>query len=267
MRCDTLAMIGMAAALACVGEVLGVDEYRIDDGVPEQNMGLSGGGNGSREIAWLNRFVIQPGDETITHINVAFGNIPNGNIATAYLWYDTNQDGDPSDAFWLAAQTDLVQNATPVNPAGWMSFDITDTTLIPGDIIYAGVIMEITPNEQPARIDRDGNDQPVITYPPNDHSFIAGDTVNQIQPNAMGLAQLPVVEVATAFGFDGTWLIRLDTLGRPCPADLNGDGVVDSRDLAILLAGWNNGTVDLDGDGVTGAGDLAVLLAAWGPCP
>lgn len=267
MRRETMAMLGLGVAFLCTGAARGADEYRIDDGVPEQNMGLMGGGSGSREIAWLNRFVVQPGDETVTDINVAFGNVPNGRFATAYLWYDANQDGDPTDAIVFASRIDAIQNASPINPAGWMTFDIPDTTFIAGDIIYAGVIVDISPAEQPARIDIDGNDQPVITYLPNDHSFIAGDTLNPIQPNALGIAQLPVVEVDTAFGFDGNWLIRLNTLRQTCPADLNGDGVVNARDLAILLAAWNNGTVDLNGDGATDAADLAILLAAWGRCP
>jgi len=53
-----------------------------------------------------------------------------------------------------------------------------------------------------------------------------------------------------------------------CPADLNGDGLVSSADLAILLASWGSGggAADLNGDGSVGAADLAALLARWGPC-
>ncbi len=255
-------------AISAASAAFGVDEYRLDDGAPEQNIGLSGGGTGARQVAWLNKFTIAPGYDTITHINVAFGNVPNGRVATAYIWYDANQDGDPSDAFFVTGVADLVQNASPTLPIGWMTFDIPDVSFLPGDIIYAGVIMEIAPNEEPARIDLDGNDQPVITYPPSQHSYIVGDTQNAIVPSSLDTAQLPVARVQAALGVDGTWLVRLDTLPvLSCPADLNGDGLVDSRDLAILLAGWHNGAVDLDGDGVTSAGDLAVLLAAWGPCP
>ncbi len=54
-----------------------------------------------------------------------------------------------------------------------------------------------------------------------------------------------------------------------CPADITGDGFVDSADLARLIAIWGAQirTGTLDGDNVIGAGDLAVLLASWGPCP
>lgn len=53
---------------------------------------------------------------------------------------------------------------------------------------------------------------------------------------------------------------------EPCPADLDGDGVVGSSDLASLLGSWGaGGPADFDGGGV-GASDLATLLGSWGPC-
>ncbi len=52
-----------------------------------------------------------------------------------------------------------------------------------------------------------------------------------------------------------------------CAADLTGDGVVDSSDLASILAGWGMaGETDLNADGVTDSSDLAIVLAAWGDC-
>jgi len=52
-----------------------------------------------------------------------------------------------------------------------------------------------------------------------------------------------------------------------CPEDLNGDDVVDSGDLAELLAGWGgSGPADFNGSGTVDASDLAILLAAWGAC-
>lgn len=55
---------------------------------------------------------------------------------------------------------------------------------------------------------------------------------------------------------------------QPCPigGDLDGDGVVGSGDLALLLAAWGECEgcgADLDGDGEVGGSDLAVLLASW----
>lgn len=48
------------------------------------------------------------------------------------------------------------------------------------------------------------------------------------------------------------------------PADLNGDGVVNALDLAILLNAWGSaGPGDINGSGVVDAADLAALLSAW----
>jgi len=49
-------------------------------------------------------------------------------------------------------------------------------------------------------------------------------------------------------------------------SDFDGDGVVGSSDLAILLGAWGTrgGVHDLDDSGVVGSGDLATLLGSWG---
>ncbi|MCK4871317.1 MAG: FG-GAP repeat protein [Phycisphaerales bacterium] len=55
----------------------------------------------------------------------------------------------------------------------------------------------------------------------------------------------------------------------PCPGDLDGDRIIDQRDLGILLAyyGWGDGG-DCDGDGDTDQADLGILLAVYDtPCP
>jgi len=56
--------------------------------------------------------------------------------------------------------------------------------------------------------------------------------------------------------------------GGACPADLNGDGVVNGADLALLLGAWGTADpiADLDGSGVVDGADLASLLGAWGVC-
>ena len=65
---------------------------------------------------------------------------------------------------------------------------------------------------------------------------------------------------------------RLSVAGAgevPCPADLNGDGIVDPVDLATLLGAWGQCPgceADLNGDDIVGPADLAILLASWGPC-
>jgi len=47
------------------------------------------------------------------------------------------------------------------------------------------------------------------------------------------------------------------------PGDLNGDGTVNSNDLAVLLNGWGTTAGDLNADGTTDATDMAILLGNW----
>jgi hypothetical protein len=65
---------------------------------------------------------------------------------------------------------------------------------------------------------------------------------------------------------------------NPCPADLNGDTLVNGLDLGILLINWSipPGTpgcggatpcpADLNGNGFVDGLDLGILLGQWGPC-
>ena len=48
--------------------------------------------------------------------------------------------------------------------------------------------------------------------------------------------------------------------------DLNGDGLINGADLAILLGAWGSeGPGDLDGNGQVDGADLALLLGVWSP--
>lgn len=61
----------------------------------------------------------------------------------------------------------------------------------------------------------------------------------------------------------------------PCVGDINGDGVVNPFDLALLLGAWGTPACggaspccqDINGDGSVNPFDLALLLGNWGPCP
>ena len=71
----------------------------------------------------------------------------------------------------------------------------------------------------------------------------------------------------TEAGVDDFVITRLLCEAPACPADLNGDGSVNSQDLAALLGSWGGPKNDIDGDGVVGSPDLAALLSGWGTCP
>ena len=90
------------------------------------------------------------------------------------------------------------------------------------------------------------------------------------------VGQADAMQLATGGAFElvgGFWAVAL-VGGTPCTGDLNGDGIIDISDLAMLLA--NFGTLagatfedgDSDGDGDVDIGDLAALLSNFGvSCP
>jgi hypothetical protein len=55
-----------------------------------------------------------------------------------------------------------------------------------------------------------------------------------------------------------------------CSADLDGSGVIDAADLAVLLGDWGDSggglSSDFNSDCTVNAADLAILLGTWGPC-
>ena len=63
-------------------------------------------------------------------------------------------------------------------------------------------------------------------------------------------------------------LIELAGL-MPCPADVNGDDVVNVVDFLAVLAAWGQSGVpeDINGDGVVNIVDFLLVLGAWWPCP
>jgi len=72
------------------------------------------------------------------------------------------------------------------------------------------------------------------------------------------------------YSFERDLTIHVTAATPPCPGDVNGDGMVDLADLAVLLAhfGMDSGATllngDLDGNGSVDLADLALLLAQFG---
>ena len=56
------------------------------------------------------------------------------------------------------------------------------------------------------------------------------------------------------------------TLGRRLLGDVDGNDLVDVRDLVAVLGGWGTATpqLDLDGDGEVGETDRELVVACWG---
>src|SRR5687768_16092596 len=89
--------------------------YSIDDGSTESSLGLLLGGT----LCWFQRFDTLPTApfDVITEVQVAYGfpgnpglAVPNGTPATACVWEDPNDDGDPSDAVLVSLKLSTVAN-------------------------------------------------------------------------------------------------------------------------------------------------------------
>ena len=64
-------------------------------------------------------------------------------------------------------------------------------------------------------------------------------------------------------GCEQGFLVRIDLPSTNDIADMNGDGSVNSQDLAILLSAWGSsgGPADMNRDGIVNSADLAIMLS------
>ena len=95
---------------------------------------------------------------------------------------------------------------------------------------------------------------PAVPVDPGDEIMVL------LRPAPGALPELPGFGDDDAHGAD---------LPPACPADLDGNAIVDFNDLLQLLASWGacaGCPADLDHDDAVGFNDLLQLLAAWGPC-
>jgi hypothetical protein len=56
----------------------------------------------------------------------------------------------------------------------------------------------------------------------------------------------------------------------PCPADFDGNGLVDGADLVYVLGNWGpcvDCLEDINGDDTVNGADLVYVLGTWGACP
>ncbi len=83
-------------------------------------------------------------------------------------------------------------------------------------------------------------------------------TIRSRADSAVYDGQVPGLDVI------GDLIPAVITIAPPVFGDLDGDRLVNGRDLATLLGQWGTaGSGDLSGNGVVGGEDLAYLLAAW----
>ena len=101
--------------------------------------------------------------------------------------------------------------------------------------------------------------------------FVSDDAGATWTPGGMGLPNVIVESLDfrdenTLVAFTYGRGVYVSSLLACCPGDLNGDGIVDTADLGVLLGqfGTANSLADINGDGVVDTADLGILIGAFG---
>jgi len=100
-------------------------------------------------------------------------------------------------------------------------------------------------------------------------TFAVGDYVtptNQVQVKftANGTDANTIVEA----GIDDFVVNNIDCGSIPCPADITGNGTIDTDDLLAVINGWGGkgGPADITGNGTVDVDDLLAVINGWGAC-
>ena len=188
-----------------------VNEYQRDDGVAENSIGLTAGG----DLFWMNRFTAVANQNRITGIRIAFGTplTINGLPVTAYLWSDPNGDGNPTDGQVLSQATGVITGASaavPINNPTFVLFDIPDTNLTVGQSFFIGAKVTHVASQFPAAIDQ------TTPIPGPGLHWVAFAAAGAGNPNSLQ----SVTDVSTIAGLNGKFLVRADGTAVPEPASL-----------------------------------------------
>ncbi len=165
---------------------------------------------------------------------------------------------------------------------GWTLLEANGISLDRSAIVGIGVSPEGRTEAWLARLDVKPTQSVVVVYRNRGDGGFEAVAATHVPDEVTGLIAaeltgdlLPDLAVTTRDGptDPGAVTVIRNETASPCPADQNGDGVVNSSDLAQLLASWGACkpspalcAADLTDDGIVNSSDLAQLLASWGAC-
>ena len=204
--------IGAAAASKYV--------YLWDDGTSENGLGLTAGG----EMAWINHFDTQPGENQIGVIRTVFGYVGGspgvnpGDTIRLFVWDDPVGNGDATDAV-LLAETTGTADAGSIGTDVFQDFSIGPVTV--GDSFFIGV----------AAVHAAGG----FPYPMDENGPQAGEAwlAYAVAPAVFDPTDMSGALSMTAIGYPCNAMIRAETGAGPGPGagDCNGNGTPDDCDI------------------------------------
>lgn len=187
-------------------------EYILDDGIGETNIGLGAAG----DFMWLNSFSAIAGCENINMVSLAWGTVPNGTPARIILYDDLNNDGNPSDAVYLAEISVSISNS---NTGIFNDYSFPPTTVNDGYFV-AVVTIDQPSTVFPAVFDQTSSN--LSSYYVESYVGGAIDIMNLMNndtpPNLVDNVSFP-----------GNWLLR--TQGQPNDIPLSNSGIF----LSLIL--------------------------------
>ena len=176
-------------------------------------------------------------------------------VAAADLNLDGSLDLATANGIGTSSASVLVTQGTVFAPEQRLAVGAFPTSVALVDVNGDGLADVVTANRSSADVsvrtgNPDGSFNALMSFPAGvgANFVVAGDLDDD------GRADLAIANVGDA---------TLTILMGATP-DYTGDGVVDTLDLAFLLAAWGDANADLSGDATTNADDLALLLNAWG---
>lgn len=191
-----------------------INEYNIDDGVGEDSVGLTTGGN----IAFLNQFNVAAGQNVLTQIRIGFGQMAGNLNAPIFVgaWAVTGAGATARPGALLGGGTFAAAGtANPPPYSTFTAYDIADINLgAAGTSFFIGFIMNGTvAGDFPGAIDQ--------TAPNLTNRSYAGFGTAALNQNDLGNVANTWGTIE-GFGLPGNWLIRGDAIPTPGAAALLG---------------------------------------------
>ncbi|MEE2895852.1 MAG: LamG-like jellyroll fold domain-containing protein [Planctomycetota bacterium] len=245
---------------------------------------------GPTEFAWLTRHEVAAGAEWVGAIDISWGLAWPGQDAKVAVWSDPDGDGEPGDAELLA---EVATFTTEVYSGASVRVPIPPTRIgDAGDFFFIGAWYTSPIGGSPIALDYDvDGTRSWLVFDADggsvDLANLGGETLSEFSFYDFVIGA--VAHDGTTFPGDCNLTTTLDACdildgtsddldgdGVPdeceddCPADFDGNGVVNGADVGLFFVQWGACPAacpaDFNGDGVVNGVDLGTLLKSWGSC-